>query len=165
MLRRGVAFAAVFLSALTMGLEFAHVLEWPRKQHYDPALYARLQESLYVWFGNLGGIVYVLAVATTVTLAVLMRREPPRRYLTVAAAAEVTGLITFLTIVWPVNGRFPVGPDTVVPPDWASLRNRWETGHAVGFILFTVAFICLARALLRTDRIAGRSRASTSDTR
>lgn len=38
-----------------MGLECAHVLERPQKQHYDPARYARLRELLYVWYGNLGG--------------------------------------------------------------------------------------------------------------
>jgi hypothetical protein len=126
-----------------MGLEFAHVLEWPQKAHYDPALYARLQESLYVWFGNLGGIVYVLAVLATVALAVLSWRDRFRWPVLIAAGAEVIGLATFLTIVLPVNGDFPVGPRTVVPADWAGLRDRWELGHTIGFVLFFAAFVLL----------------------
>ena len=68
------------LSALTMGLEFAHVLEWGPKAGYSGPLYTRLQESLYVWYGNLGGVIYVLAVICTVALAVLAVRDRTRRW-------------------------------------------------------------------------------------
>jgi hypothetical protein len=110
-----------------------------------------------VWFGNLGGIVYLLAVATTIALAVLARREPFRRHLLLAAAAEVIALITFFAIVRPVNGRFPVGPDTVVPAGWTALRDRWEVGHMIGFVLFLIAFLLLIAGRLpgtRGDRRA-----------
>lgn len=107
-MRRVVLFSAVLLTALTTGLEFAHVLEWPQKQHYAGPLYVRLQESLYVWFGNLGGVLYVLTVIATVALAVLARRDPGRRGVIAAAASlQVVGLVTFLTIIYPVNLRLP----------------------------------------------------------
>ncbi|HKN95506.1 MAG TPA: hypothetical protein VJX10_00200 [Pseudonocardiaceae bacterium] len=145
-MRRGVLFAAVLLTALTMGLEFAHVLEWPQKQHYPGPLYVRLQESLYIWFGNVGGVLYVLAVIATVVLAVLAR---PRGLLGVAAGLQVVGLASFLAVVYPVNQRLPVNSGGAVPADWAALRDRWELGHAIGFGLFAVSFVLLLAFLTR----------------
>lgn len=43
-MRRSARLANLVLTALIMGLEFAHVLEWPQKQGYPGALYVRLQE-------------------------------------------------------------------------------------------------------------------------
>lgn len=160
-MRRGVLFAALLLTALTMGLEFAHVLEWPQKQHYSGALYVRLQESLYIWFGNLGGIVYVLAVIATVVLAVLMRRDTARRWwIGGAAVLQVIGLVTFLTVIYPVNLRLPVNSAGVVPGDWATLRDRWELGHTIGFVLFAVSFVLMLVPVLRHIGIATGERES-----
>jgi hypothetical protein len=60
--------------------------------------------------------------------------------------------MVFLTVVLPVNSRFPVHGSGAVPAGWAGLRDRWEAGHAAGFVLFTVAFIMLALAALRPAR-------------
>ncbi|MGH3630237.1 MAG: hypothetical protein ACRDRL_22695 [Sciscionella sp.] len=138
--------AALLLSALTMGLEFAHVLEWPAKASYPAALYVRLQESLYVLFGNLGGPLYVAAILTTVVLAVLLRRDPRRRAPVIAAAVlEVLALGCFFALTYPVNLRLPVHGGGAVPPDLAGLRTRWELGHTLGFVLFTSTFLLQCR--------------------
>jgi hypothetical protein len=92
--------AALLLSALTMGLEFAHVLEWGPKASYSGPLYSRLQESLYVWYGNIGGVIYVLAVVATVVLAVIAVRDHAWRSLTVAAGALPRHL-------WPGRSKRP----------------------------------------------------------
>jgi hypothetical protein len=111
---------------------------------YPGPLYARLQESLYNWYGNVGGVIYVLAVVATIMLAVLAWHEHASRGLAVAAATmKMTALIVFLTVVLPVNSKFPVHGSGAVPAGWAGLRDRWEAGHATGFVLFTVAFIVL----------------------
>jgi hypothetical protein len=150
MLRRSSLFAALLLSALTMGLEFAHVLEWVPKATYPGPLYTRLQESLYNWYGNIGGVIYVLAVICTVLLAVLTWRDHASRGLAMAAAAiEVAALIVFVTVVLPVNSHFPVHGSGAVPAGWAGLRDRWEAGHATGFFLFALAFILLVMAAIR----------------
>ena len=158
-MRRGIYLLTVALTALTMGLEFAHVLEWPQKQNYSGQLYVQLQESLYVWFGNLGSVIYVLAVLSTVVLAILLRRGPRGWLPGAAAAAEVIALVTFLTVVYPVNLRLPVGTGGAVPADWEALRFRWELGHAIGFALFAAAFAALVSTLLagRSPVFAGRS--------
>lgn len=159
-MRRGVLFAAMLLTALTMGLEFAHVLEWPEKQGYPGALYVRLQESLYVWFGNLGGVLYVMAVVATVVLAVLAWRDTGQRWwMTVAAGLQVIGLVTFLTIIYPVNLRLPVYSAGTVPGDWTALRDRWELGHTVGFMLFTASFVLMLIAVLRRTAVGAANSA------
>ena len=145
MRRRWVFVAALLLTAWTMGLEFAHVLEWQPKSSYPGPLYVRLQESLYVWFGNVGGVIYVLAVVAGVRLAILLRRERAvRGRLAAAAALQVIALAVFLTVVYPVNFRFPVGGTGAVPTGWEASRHRWELGHSLGFALFTAAFILLS---------------------
>lgn len=162
-MRRVMLFLVLLLTALTVGLEFAHVLEWPRKQHYPGALYVRLQESLYVWFGNLGGIVYVLAVLATVVLAVLVRRDRGWRWpVAVAAGLQVLALVSFLAVIYPVNQQFPVGGTGAVPSDWAALRERWELGHSLGFVLFAASFVLTALTLVRSFPDPHRHGSSTA---
>jgi hypothetical protein len=162
-MRRGVTFAAVLLTALTMGLEFAHVLEWPQKQHYSGSLYVRLQESLYIWFGNLGSVLYVAAVIVTVVLAVLVRRAGGLRWwISTAAALQVIALASFLTVILPVNQRLPVNSAGTVPADWTTLRDRWELGHTVGFLLFAVSFVLLLLTLTRRAELGDRPEISSA---
>jgi hypothetical protein len=148
-MRRGLWFAGVVLTALTMGLEFAHVLEWPVKQGYSGEMWVRLQESLYSWFGTVGAALYVLAIVVGVALAVTRKRTP----LWWAAGLQVVALATFLAVIYPVNRRLPLtsGDQVSVPPDWASLRVRWELGHTVGFALFLAAFVLLLRDRSREE--------------
>lgn len=157
MTRRACFFLAVLLTAWAMGLEYAHVLEWPAKAGYPAGLYVRLQESLYIWFGNLGGVLYVLAIVLSVATAVLLRQDRPVRRLTGAAAGlEILALATFLAIVYPVNLRLPVHSSGAAPTDWAALRNRWELGHTIGFVLFTAAFVLQLLTLLhRSGHLVG----------
>lgn len=149
-MRRGIFFVAVLATALTMGLEFSHVLEWPVKAAYPGDLYVRLQESLYVWFGTLGGALYVLAVLAGVVLAVLHRRNRRAFAVTGAAAgAQVASLATFFAVIYPVNLALPIGQG-VVPANWEAMRFRWELGHTIGFVLFTTAFVLQVAFLLHT---------------
>ena len=160
MLRRGTHFAGLLLAAWAMGLELAHVLEWAPKASYPGTLYVRLQESLYAWFGIIASVIWVLAILASLALAVLSRHDRLTRVpLAAAAALEVTALIVFFAVVYPVNLRFPVhGPGTV-PAGWAALRDRWELGHAAGFALFTAAFVLLLTSALRPgDPPASRQR-------
>jgi hypothetical protein len=73
-----------------------------------------------------------------------------------AAVAEVAALIVFLSVVLPVNSQFPVYGSGAVPAGWATLRDRWEAGHAAGFVLFAVAFLLLTMAAVRTGRTDSR---------
>lgn len=159
MLRQGTHFAVLLLTAAAMALEFAHVLEWAPKASYPGTLYVRLQESLYVWFGDIGAVIYVLAVVATLALAILARHDRPARMpLAAAAGVEVIALIVFLTVVYPVNFQFPVHGTGAVPANWTALRDRWELGHAIGFVLFTAAFVLLLTTALRPGTAPSASR-------
>ena len=150
MLRWGTYFAGLLLAAWATGLELAHVLEWAPKASYPGTLYVRLQESLYVWFGNISSVIWMLAILASLTLAILSRHDRLTRVpLAAAVALEVTALILFFAVVYPVNLRFPVHGAGTVPAGWAALRDRWELGHAIGFALFTTAFILLVTSALR----------------
>lgn len=151
--RRAVWFTALLLAALTMGLEFAHVLEWPQKAAFPGPLYTRLQETLYLWFGNIGAPLYLLTIALTVTLTILLRATPCQRVpVRIAAVLETIALISFFAVIYPVNLQFPVSGEGGVPADWEALRVRWETGHAIGFVLFGAAFVLLLVPLIRGRR-------------
>ena len=66
-----IRLATLTLSALTLGLSFAHVLEMPAKLAYAPAVYVALQNSLYVSFGppRVGAFVESGAILATGLLA------------------------------------------------------------------------------------------------
>src|SRR5215207_2427590 len=111
---------ALVLVALVLGTSFAHVLQWPAKLQYDGALY---------------------------TLAGLLRHERPAFLLVVAAAGAL--LLAFPVIFYwrvePANVVFrTAGLAGAVPKDWAAWRARWETGHALRFVLHLVVFVLLA---------------------
>jgi ABC-type Fe3+ transport system permease subunit len=59
---------AVVAAALTTGLSFAHTLELPQKLGYDAAMWTRIQQSLYLWFGVVGGALEVAAAVAEVTV-------------------------------------------------------------------------------------------------
>ena len=91
MRRRWVLVAALLLTAWTMGLEFAHVLEWQPKSAYPGPLYVRLQEPLY----------RVLGFDRVTQRAVehgLLSRADARRWLTDLASDQVFAAVTLFLV-------------------------------------------------------------------
>ncbi|MGA9310213.1 MAG: hypothetical protein WBV74_07560 [Pseudonocardiaceae bacterium] len=142
---RATQVVALLLVALTMGLEFAHTLELGPKLNYPPELYLRLNTSLYAWFGPpLGAAINTGAIVATGALVWLMRRQRPALlFIGTAFVLQVAQLANYFARVEPVNVRFRALPLGQVPSDFSALRAQWEYGHAVGFALFTVAFLLL----------------------
>lgn len=129
---------------LTMGLEFAHLLELEPKLTYPPEVYLHVNQSLYRWFGGpVGGGIYVGSIAATGVLAFLVRWRAARVRAGCALAAQATAFVTFLALIEPVNVRFRALRLGEVPSDFTALRNQWELTHAAGFGLFAVAFLLL----------------------
>jgi hypothetical protein len=139
------------LVALVLGTSFAHVLEWPAKLQYDGSLYTRLQTTLYMRWGppSLTGFVEPAALLAVLVLAALLRHERPAFTLVAVAAGAL--LLAFPVIffwrVQPANAAFRAAALAgTVPADWAAWRTRWETGHALRFLLHLIAFVLLASA-------------------
>lgn len=70
-------FVALMLTALTMGLAFAHALELRPKLEYEPWLYLKLHRTLYWGFGTIGGAVDVGALLAAIVLAFVVRGRHP----------------------------------------------------------------------------------------
>jgi membrane-bound ClpP family serine protease len=58
-------------------------------------------------------------------------------------------MVVFFILNQPVNVAFASWTTATLPSDWQSYRLRWETGHAISFVLVLVAFIALLRALFQ----------------
>ncbi len=145
----------MLLSGLTMGLTFAHVLELPQRLQYDAALWVALTRpnALYKYFGIIGGPIEVAAVLGTIALAVVLRHERPSGRLALAAALfHSAALAAWITLVAPTNATIAKWGGGDIPANWEIWRNRWETGHSVGFVLLAAGFCLLVLTLLREHR-------------
>jgi Domain of unknown function (DUF1772) len=142
----------LILVALFMGLEFAHALELPAKMQYDGALYVRLQNSLYQYFGapGPGAFITVGAVLSAIALTVLVRKHRPAFWWTLAGTLCLLvafPLIFFLQIE-PVNVVVKQANVSAVPTNWEQLRNQWEYAHATNFCFSLAGFIALVISVL-----------------
>lgn len=142
-------FGTIMLTALTMGLAFAHLLEMPPKLGYDGRLWLGLLQTLYVGFGTVGGFCDVGAVVMILILTVAVRRRARAfRWTLVAMVCLVTAHAAFWLLVAPVNAAMlPLTPDTL-PPDWTRFRKQWEYTHATRAVLQIVALGALVGSLL-----------------
>ena len=147
------------LVALVLGLSFAHVLQWPAKLQYDGALYTRVHTSLYRFWGppSVTGYVEPAAILAVLVLAVLMRDS--RSELQLVAAAGVLLMAFPVVFFWRVaraNAAFwAAAQSATVPADWSAWRDRWETGHALRFVLHLTAFALVAAAVTAGARGRG----------
>jgi hypothetical protein len=155
---------AITLVALTMGTSFAHVLEWPAKLHYSGELYLHLQTSLYAYWGppSITGFVEPAAILSVIFLAVLCHRRPVILRLTLGAAIclLLAFPVVFFWRVAPANATFFQAARTgILQSNWNAWRIRWETGHAIRFVLHLIAFVLLALSLTndRAETDAKRS--------
>lgn len=145
-------FLALVLAALSMTMESAHVLELPQKMQYDAQMYSAVNTTLYRYFAIVGGVYQIGGIAAAGVLALLVRsRWTISAFLLLAAAF----FAVWLTLVNPVNGQIteairtnPAG----VPALWMQLRDRWEYGHALGFVLQFAGFIALVVSVLRATK-------------
>jgi hypothetical protein len=137
------------LVALVLGTSFAHVLQWPAKLQYDGPLYTRLQNTLYVRWGppSLTGFAEPAAIVAVLVLAALLRHDRPAFMLVAAGVLLLAFPVIFYWRVEPANTAFrAAGLAGTVPKEWAAWRTRWETGHALRFVLHLLAFVLLASA-------------------
>ncbi len=145
-------FLALVFGALALTMTSAHLLELPQKMEYGPALYSAVNTTLYRYFAIVGGGYIVAAILSTAALAVLVRRRRPALRWTIAALLGLTlAFVSWVILVAPVNARIAAAmsasPDSV-PALWQIVRDRWEYGHATGFILQLLGFAALVLSVL-----------------
>jgi len=140
---RALRASNLVLVALTLGLLFAHVLEWPGKLRLDGPTWLAVQQNLYIGFGTVGAVIELLAIASSWLLALLLRSRPGGRAALFAALATSAGLAVWATFTAPANATLSGWTAATLPTDWASLRTRWEVSHAVHAASFAAAFLAL----------------------
>lgn len=146
-------FVTLVWVALALTMTSAHVLELPQKMQYDAALYSAVNTTLYRQFATVGGVYSIGQILAAGLLAFAVRRRPRAYHWTLAGTALlVLWLVSWLVLVAPVNDEvtraLKASPD-LVPRVWMQHRERWEYGHAVGFVFQLFGFCVLLLAVLR----------------
>jgi hypothetical protein len=133
-------FLSLLFAALALVPAMAHLLELPRKLHLARDEYLLVQRLYYGW--AMLGLVIVVALLSTLALAVAVRRDRT------AFALALTGCLctaatqlVFWTFTYPVN-RATVNW-TVAPANWSTLRRRWEYSHAASAVLALLALVAV----------------------
>jgi hypothetical protein len=156
MLLKIIRFLNLLLVALTLGMTFCHALEYPGKRSLDGQDWLTVQHHVYVAFGVIGAVIEVTAIATTWVVLWQLRGWKLSRVLTLAAAlCGSAALAVWFAYVDPVNAALKAWTPETLPTDWTSYRDQWEAGHAVGAVLFGLAFSALVVALLSESESGG----------
>ena len=152
MLLRSWRFLTLLLTALALTMTSAHLLELPQKMDYDANLYATVNATMYQYFATVGGVYTVGSIVAAIVLAILVRRRrATRRWTLAGAVALVLGFVTWLVVVETVNSQMAAAQQTAprtVPALWMGFRDRWEYGHATGFVFQLLGLSALIVSLL-----------------
>jgi hypothetical protein len=144
-----VHFFAILLTALCLVPAGAHFFELPNKIGLSQDAYFIVQGIYRGW--ALFGIVLFSSVAANLALTIMVRHRRAPFWLALAAFLCIAAtLVIFFAWTYPAN--VATNNWTVVPPDWAELRTRWEYSHAANAII-TFAGLCAVTlaALLNRD--------------
>lgn len=135
-------FVAILLTALALVPAGAHLFELPNKMALGAREYFIVQQLYRGW--NLFGIVLFAAIAVNLLLAWTLRKEETAFRLALAGfLLMTTSLAIFLVWTYPAN--LATSHWTVIPGDWAELRDRWEYSHAAAS-LTTFLALCSVTA-------------------
>ena len=143
---RPLRFIVLLLASLTLTMEAAHVLELPQKMSYSPELYAAVNSTMYRYFALIGGPLTVLMLLTGAALVVASRHRAGFRWTLGGVLAYYVAFAVWLAVVSPVNSTVAAAAATdpaSLPRLWMALRARWESGHALGFLLELLGLISL----------------------
>jgi hypothetical protein len=143
-------FIALVLTALSMGLSFAHLLELPPKMLFDGQLWVTITtKDLYYLFGSVGAVIEVGSIVTAIVLAFLMRDRGLVFAFTLGGAILLAlALALWFVFIAPVNAQLAKWTSTSFPSDWMRYRDRWEYAHAINAIIKLVAFGLLICSIL-----------------
>jgi hypothetical protein len=152
MLLRVWRFITLLFTALALTITSAHLLELPEKMTYNATLYSEVNDTMYGYFAIVGGIYTIGSIVTAIVLAILVRRRRgARRWALAGAVALVLGFLTWLMLVEPINTQIAAASQTsptAVPALWMSFRDRWEYGHATGFVFQLLGLSALIVSVL-----------------
>jgi hypothetical protein len=146
-------FLTIVLSALALTMTSAHVLELPQKMTYTAEMYAAVNTTLYRYFAIIGGPYQIGSIVSAIVLTILVRRRSVIfRWALVGTVLLLAAFVSWLILVLPVNrevaAALEASPETVSWL-WQRLRDRWEYGHATGFVLHLAGFCAVVASVVR----------------
>lgn len=146
-------FITLVLAALGLTMTSAHVLEMPQKMAYSAELYAAVNTTLYRYFAIVGGAYQIGGIVSAWILTALLKKHRLRfRWAFAGAALLLLSFVSWLVLVEPVNRQIAAAitrASETVPMLWQVLQNRWEYGHATGFVLHLLGFCALVTSVIR----------------
>jgi len=141
-------FLSLLFTALALGPALAHLLELPNKINLSGADYLTAQQIHCGWRDwAMLEIVVVVALFSTLFLAIMVRDQPEAFTLTLIALLCIAGTqIVFWTFTYPANQA--TNNWTLLPANWQELRQQWEYSHAASAVLNLIALAPLILSVL-----------------
>ncbi len=143
---RTLYFIALVLTAMALVPAGAHMFELYSKMELDADEYLTVQQIYRGW--ALFGVVIFPALASTLALAIRLRRHPTAF---LPALAAFLCILATQAIFW--SFTFPTNQATanwtVLPANWTDLRFQWEYSHAASACLNFAALAALLISVLR----------------
>jgi uncharacterized membrane protein len=158
---RTLRFATLRLTALRFAGVFAGflvavlVLELSLRR-FDGSVYTQVRQVELLRLDDLASATLLPVLAATAALAATAVKTRGRAFWLTSAAFALLLTVLFTTLVFnlPVNSD-QLDWDVQAPPaDWASVRDRWQTAHAVRTATALAAFALLSAAALSGTRRA-----------
>ena len=141
---RLILFVHVFLFALVVGVFWGTWFSLSRSMSaITPSTFLEVGHTM---IANLGGPMAVLMPATLLSavpvLFVLYRlhRRASFALILVGTVLLVVALVITLSVNVPIDGAIAGWTVDTLPPDWTSIRNRWEAYHAARTFISLAGF-------------------------
>ena len=141
---RLILFVHVFLFALVVGVFWGTWFSLSRSMSaITPSTFLEVGHTM---IANLGGPMAVLMPATLLSavpvLFVLYRlhRRASFALILVGTVLLVVALVITLSVNVPIDGAIAGWTVDTLPPDWTSIRNRWEVYHAARTFISLAGF-------------------------
>ena len=152
MLLRTLRFITLMLAALGMAMGVAHVLELAPKMRYDAQTYTKVNSTLYLFYGIIGGFIQVFSILAAAILSFVVRGRPEFRLTLFGTLCLVLSLGLWFVLVQPVNTEWAqdlrTAPEAAVLESYMRLRARWEYGHVAAFIAWVGGLSLLVLSVL-----------------
>lgn len=115
-------------------------------------MYSAVNTTLYRYFASVGGFYTVGSIVAAFVLAFMVRKRGATfRWTLGGAILLLLAFVSWLVLVAPVNNEVADALKSVpasVPALWMRLRNRWEYGHAMGFVVTLLGLSALVVSML-----------------
>jgi hypothetical protein len=146
----------VLVMAMSFGPSVAHLLEAPpRLIVWPPELWreATVFNGQFRLFAVVGAPLDIGSILLGAIFALLLRGDRPAFWFALAAAIlYLASLVTWFSVVAPVNEQLATWTPGPIPENFEALRDRWETGHIAITIIKFCGLVCVIIAALGMHR-------------